>query len=432
MMHASNALRICWLTILGALAGHLPVRAGVYYSGETFAELPSQWRGFLVDQRQLRVLAGRPPAGLPDSPLRAEYEREWGRLRANPSLSADEAADLGALCLRLGKFEQALDVLRPAQRQHPTHFRIAANLGTAWHLHGELDRAVDALKVAVRLAPESDRPYEQLHLRLVEGRRRAGSGIRLDDLFGVRYGDHVGTMPDEERQKLPADAVAMTQRLALSLPADGLLLWQLGELANAHGDIASAAAILEGCVSEFGLNSPELRRRRQQLREAADRLGPPRRGDSTLHEEHTGFRFRSTRPLARKLDVSQLPQPRADRPTPLPWTVLAETKLDAFAKPTFLEYLKQLDGKSVSLTGFMVPLSEQYEVGHFLLLEYPIGCWFCEVPPPTALLLVELPEGKSESIRRGLIKVTGRLKLNATDPEDFLYSVQDAVVSEVD
>ena len=29
------------------------------------------------------------------------------------------------------------------------------------------------------------------------------------------------------------------------------MLWQLGELANAHGDVATAAAILEGCVTEF-------------------------------------------------------------------------------------------------------------------------------------------------------------------------------------
>lgn len=414
------------------LASPLVLRAGVYYSGESFAELPSSWRGFLVDQRHLRVLAGRPPAGMPDSPLRQDYENDLARLSAKSSLSADEIADLGALLVRLGKTEQALDVLRQAHRQYPNHFRIASHLGTAWQLQGKLDEAAAALRVAVRLAPEPHLPVERLHLKLVEGRLRTKSGSQLDDLFGVDYGQLIGQMPDEERRKLPPDAVAWVQRLALSLPGDGLLLWQLAELANAHGDVASAAAILEGCVSEFGLNSPAIRRRRQQLREAAEQWASTPRNNTASHDQHLGLRVRSSRPLARKIDTAQLPTPRADRTIPLAWALLAETKIDALARPTFLEYLQQCDGKSVSLTGFMQPLTDDFEFQHFLLLEYPIGCWFCEVPPPTALVLVELPEGKSQPLRRGLVKVTGRLKLNAKDPEDFLYSLQNAVVSDVD
>ena len=33
------------------------VRAGLHYSGEEINPLPSQWRGFLLDQRLLRGLA---------------------------------------------------------------------------------------------------------------------------------------------------------------------------------------------------------------------------------------------------------------------------------------------------------------------------------------------------------------------------------------
>ena len=34
---------LCWAPV--------PCRAGLYYSGETIADLPSQWRGYLLDQR---------------------------------------------------------------------------------------------------------------------------------------------------------------------------------------------------------------------------------------------------------------------------------------------------------------------------------------------------------------------------------------------
>jgi hypothetical protein len=94
--------------------------------------------------------------------------------------------------------------------------------------------------------------------------------------------------------------------------------------------------------------------------------------------------------------------------------------------------LKKLDGKTVSLSGFMQPIGDRFEVSEFFLIEYPVGCWFCETPPPTGLMFIELPAGKSLTIKRGMVKVEGKLKLNATDPEDFLFSLKDARVGEVD
>jgi hypothetical protein len=44
------------------------------------------------------------------------------------------------------------------------------------------------------------------------------------------------------------------------------------------------------------------------------------------------------------------------------------------------------------------------------------------------MVLVEMPEGKAARYTRERIRVTGKLKLNATDPENFLYLVQDAEV----
>src|SRR5262249_15279939 len=157
-----------------------------------------------------------------------------------------------------------LAVLRPAQRANPVHFRLAANLGTAWQASGDLTQAALALAVAVRLAPGKHLAAEQLHLKLVRLRAREKAGTQsLDDLFGVRYvgpsGKYErGTLAAEGSKKLPSTALAATQQLALWLPADGRLLWQLAELAGAHGDVAVSAAILDGCVTEFSLRHDEL------------------------------------------------------------------------------------------------------------------------------------------------------------------------------
>jgi hypothetical protein len=418
------------------------IRAGLYYSGEPIAELPSQWRGFLLDQRLLRNIAVKTTGGGRPAPARARYQeaaRQLEQARQSRRLSADELADLGALYVRLGEVTQAVDLLRNAQRSHPSHFRIAANLGTAWQLQGDLGQAAEALQQAVRLAPGKWHKAEEYHLKLVRLRQsQPRDGRSLDDLFGVRYLSEgaryePGKLAAIERKRLPADAVAITQHLALWLPADGLLLWQLAELANAHGDIQTAAAIMDGCVNEFGLHAPELRQHRQATRTAADALTA--KGTDTapapkaMHEGHaSGIQPRSKRPLLAKLDQAPLPPINIHGVTPLPWAVLAETAVDREFKPTFAKYLQELDDKQVTLTGYMQPLGEDLENASFMLIEYPVGCWYCEMPDIASIVLVEMPEGKIAKYTRSSIKVTGRLHLNATDPENFLYTITKANV----
>src|SRR5262249_23497216 len=149
--------------------------------------------------------------------------------------------------LRLGDNDAALDVLREAQRANPKHFATLANLGTAWQMAGDLEQAADCLRQAVVLAPGKDQRAEELHLRLVRQRlRQQKDAQELDDLFGVHYvGEsrkfEPGKLAAAERKKLPTDAVAKVQLLALWFPGDARLLWQLAELASAHGDVRTAA-----------------------------------------------------------------------------------------------------------------------------------------------------------------------------------------------
>jgi hypothetical protein len=415
--------------------------AGLYYSGETFAELPSQWRGFLLDQRTLRGVAVKPAGAAPAGPARARYEQEAATLAKaarTRKLTADEAADLGALYVRLGDLPRALEVLGPAQRAHPAHFRLAANLGTAWHLQGDLAQAAACLQQAVRLAPGQVQKAEELHLKLVRLRAREPRDAQgLDDLFGLRFvgpgGKYEpGRLTPAERKALPADAVARVQQLALWLPADGRLLWQLAELAAAHGDVATAAAIMDGCVTEFDLRAPELRAHRVAMRAAAQEQARAGAGaGKAVHEGHAAvLKPRSARPLVRKIDQEPLPPVKARGLNALPWSVVSETTLDRQYRPTFPKYLKELNGKQVLLSGFMQPLSEDAEAGAFLLIEYPVGCWYCEMPEPTGIVLVELPDGKTCNFTRDQVRVTGKLVLNATDPENFLYTLRQAKVVE--
>ena len=435
-MHPMFRVLCLCLLLLGSTA-----RAGLHYSGEEYNPLPSQWRGFLLDQRHLRLLAIPPGPKSPVSAFRVRYDKALADLEKaarSRALTADEQADLGALHVRLGNPARAVAVLREAQRLNPRHYRIISNLGTAWQMQGDLEHAEECLREAVRLAPGNMQRAEELQLRLVRSRRQQPGRQDLDPVFDFRFvnekGEYEpGKLAVTEKKKIPSAAAADLQMLAMWLPGDGRLLWLVGEMAAVYGDIRTSAAILDGCVNEFALHSPELRKHRVLMRDAANQLPKAPPAGKAEHEGHAGtLKTRSTRPLFDRIALSSLPAIRPEGLNVLPWTAITMTTVDRMYKPTFPGYLKELDTRDVRLTGYMQPIGSDPEMNTFLLIEYPVGCWYCEMPDITAMVLIEMPSGKTHRFSREPIQVTGKLKLNAKDPEDFLYKVSGATVKDAE
>lgn len=431
---ATVAVLLCLFT------SHL--HATIHYSGEKYANLPSSWKGFLADHRMMRVASIPASPKTPPSLLRLEYQAAVDRLltdKKQRSLKATELADLGALYLRLGQIDAAIDVLRPATTRFPGDFALQANLGSAWHLAGNWAEAAEHLRQAVKLAPPELKPLEALHLKLVLLRMRQPSSNGLEPLFDLRFttkeGQHrLGRITAEERDKLPKDMVALSQQLALSFPNDGKLLWHLGEQAVLFGDLANSSMILDICVGEYAMADLELRQARQAMLAAMEGTSPV--PQTKAQEAHTGhgsgarLEFRSRRPLVQQpFDVSKLVSTNAGQPSLLAWPILAETANDPRRfKPTFHPYLQKLDEKQVMLTGFLHPLTDDLDCTSFLLVENPVGCWYCTAPDLTGIVFVTMKPGTTARFTRDVITVTGTWKLNNSDPEEFLFSIIDAGV----
>lgn len=98
------------------------------------------------------------------------------------------------------------------------------------------------------------------------------------------------------------------------------------------------------------------------------------------------------------------------------WKLLGE--LDYISGKATSE-LQALDGKSVRIPGFMVPLEDNIKkVTVFLLVPSPQACIHVPPPPPNQMVLVEMDGSEDAKVAYGPIWIYGKLSLT---PKRHLY-----------
>jgi tetratricopeptide (TPR) repeat protein len=216
-----------------------------------------------------------------------------------PKATADELAELGMWQWRLREPDRALETLTRAKATDPRSYWPLVHLGTFFQASGQLQEAFGPLDAASAAFPSPwpgggaagawFRQAEKAQLNLLRNRLREGGqrsgGFRrppseVDALFPVQFvgasgAYEAGKIADAERAKIPADAIATVQQLLLWFPEDSRLLWLLGELTNASGDVRGAAQIFDECVGMRRYESAGLRDHRRIVKAAVAALPTP-------------------------------------------------------------------------------------------------------------------------------------------------------------
>lgn len=291
--------------------------AGVYSTGEQmpgvivdqgvvkpmpsdlFAPTLADRIGLLNDPTKLKF--GDPP--IPEAAVKRRKDQEarlaalQNKVRSGGTL--EDQINLSAMMIGLGKFREAAELLEPQARgEGQRNFMVLSNLATAYELNGQPERVLDYLDFALSCWPEESpgiskdqlrffkevERYQQklVKLRRAEARRQA-AGVpfhpqSVDALFGepdapVQFvgesGQYeAGTIAAKEKAKLPKDAIAIVQQLALWLPNDSRLYWLLAELLNADGQIKEARTMMDECVGiSRKFDPPQLKEHRHVLLE---------------------------------------------------------------------------------------------------------------------------------------------------------------------
>jgi hypothetical protein len=106
----------------------------------------------------------------------------------------------------------------------------------------------------------------------------------------------------------------------------------------------------------------------------------------------------------------------------------ANDKLGEYEKPVFSTQAKALNGKNVTLPGYMVPFDNGLKGTNFMLSSLPLNaCFFCGVGGPETVVEVHLTS--ETSYREKPIEVRGTLRLNDKDPDKMIYILENAEIT---
>ena len=116
------------------------------------------------------------------------------------------------------------------------------------------------------------------------------------------------------------------------------------------------------------------------------------------------------------------------------WETMADVKYeksqDEYGEiyvPKFGDEVKKMNGKIVSLKGFIIPFEGMFKPTHVILSCLPVAsCFFCGGSGPETVAEAYLTEEVKYTAKP--VTVTGRLELNDTDYDQLMYVLKDAEV----
>lgn len=93
--------------------------------------------------------------------------------------------------------------------------------------------------------------------------------------------------------------------------------------------------------------------------------------------------------------------------------------------PEFSNKLKKLEGKEVTVKGYMLPIEPENDL--FLLSRNPFAsCFFCGGGGPESVIELNLKSGHPKFKMDQVVTIKGKLRLNNEDFEHMMYILDEA------
>lgn len=139
--------------------------------------------------------------------------------------------------------------------------------------------------------------------------------------------------------------------------------------------------------------------------------------------------------VANRAAVEKSLKPNKDKVIMIDWNITNDVKLDQcfheelgdyYYCPEFGSIMQSLEGKIVALSGYVLPLEDNY----FVLSMKPMAsCFFCGGSGPQSIVDLKF-KGPRAFKMDTYLTFKGKLRLNATNLEELFYILDDADVYE--
>ena len=97
--------------------------------------------------------------------------------------------------------------------------------------------------------------------------------------------------------------------------------------------------------------------------------------------------------------------------------------------PVFGKQAQALDGKTITVKGYMIPFEAYLKPKYFILSALPIAaCFFCGGAGPETVM--EVFSQENIELSSEVIQLRGRLELNQNNPDRMMYILHDAELIE--
>jgi len=192
-------------------------------------------------------------------------EAQLRRMTNGPALTFQMLSDHAVALLHIGETKEALRKLEELAAVKPKEYRIVANLGTAYELDGQLEKALANIKRAMELNPESHEGTEWLHVKILEAKialAKDPAWLNTHTVIGQDFGNGAAPVMPEglrgntaEVQKISRAALyQLRERLQFVAPPDATvsdILYDMGNIYAVSGIKTTAANLYKGAL-KFG------------------------------------------------------------------------------------------------------------------------------------------------------------------------------------
>lgn len=95
--------------------------------------------------------------------------------------------------------------------------------------------------------------------------------------------------------------------------------------------------------------------------------------------------------------------------------------------PKFGPEIKQLEGKEITLSGYIIPFEGMFEPDHLIVSSVPVAsCFFCGGAGPESVAEIYLSEPVKYTAKK--VTFTGKLTLNDSDVDQLMYILKEAKI----